>query len=50
MASPPVLARDLMARALDVLDADPRHDELEIVAMLLHDALTVLGEHAQALR
>ena len=50
MATPTGLARDLIARALGVLDADPRHDELEIIAMLLRDALTVLSEHPQVLR
>ena len=47
MATAVTLARDLVARALDVLDADPWHDELEIVAMLLRDALDVLDEHTR---
>ena len=41
-------ALELVARALDVLDADPNRDEVEIVAMLLRDARDVLDERARA--
>ena len=44
MATAVAVARDLIARALDVLDADPRHDELEMTKMLLSDALNVLDD------
>ena len=40
--------RELVARALDVVEAGAQHDELEIVAMLLRDALEVLDEQAAA--
>ena len=48
MASPRNLARDLIVRALDLLDETD--DEQELAVMLLRDALDVLGDRTPVAR